>query len=248
MSNFTDTYDERDPYLNFRSPLPDPVIEPGKAALLVIDMQYADASLDAGIFADKRARGLTAGLEYFGEQMARITAVNQTLIQACRQAQIEVVYSRIQSMSPDGRDRGGAHKDLKIFSAPGSREAQILDELAPEPNELVFSKTSGSSFNGTTLDYVLKNMGITTLMMTGVMTSGCVESSVRDAKDLGFGVIVVHDACASWTEELHQASLRVVHGVFGKVKDSNWVLERVGVHVPAQTGEPVGAGHVGGRD
>jgi len=236
MSRFDDNYDPNDPYLNFRSPLPDPPIEPGKAALLVIDMQYADASLEAGIFADKRERGLTAGLDYFDAEMQKIIAVNQRLIAACRAAGIEVVYSRIQSMSPDGRDRGGAHKDLKIFSPPGSREAQILDELAPEEGELVFSKTTGSSFNGTTLDYVMKNMGIKTLMMTGVMTSGCVESSVRDAKDLGFGVIVVHDACASWTEELHQASLRVVHGIFGKVKDSAWVLERINAHVATSAG------------
>ena len=232
MDAFSDDYDVNDPYLNFRPPLPDPPVAPGIATLLVIDMQYADASLDVGIFAEKRARGLTAGLDYYGRCMARIVGVNKELIRACRAVGIEVIYSRIQSMSPDGRDRGGAHKDLKIFSPPGSREAQILEELAPEPNELVFSKTSGSSFNGTTLDFVLKNMGIKTLLMTGVMTSGCVESSVRDAKDLGYGVVVVHDACASWTEELHTASLRVMHGVFAKVRDSAWVLDRIRAQPP----------------
>ncbi len=242
MDPFDDVYDVDDPYLNFRSPLPDPPIEPGTAALLVIDMQYADASIDAGIFAEKHARGLTAGLDYFEGRMNQIVAVNQELIRACREVGIDVIYSRIQSMSPDGRDRGGAHRDLKIFSPPGSREAQILAELAPEPNELVFSKTSGSSFNGTTLDYVLKNMGIKTLIMTGVMTSGCVESSVRDAKDLGYGVIVVHDACASWTEELHVASLRVMHGVFAKVRDSGWALERVNTNVPGTEGSVRTAG------
>ena len=230
-------YDPNDPYLNWRSPLTEPCIAAGRTALLVIDMQYADASMDAGIFAEKRARGLTAGLDYFAEQLARIVPLNQTLLKACRAAGIEVVYSRIQSMSADGRDRGGAHRDLKIFCAPGSREAQILDELAPEPNELVFSKTSGSSFNGTTLDYVLKNMGIETLIMTGVMTSGCVESSARDAKDLGYGVIVLHDACASWTEELHQASLRVMDGVFARVESSEWLFDRL----PSPVEQPVRA-------
>ena len=76
-------------------------------------------------------------------------------------------------------------------------------------------------------------MGIRTLIMTGVMTSGCVESSVRDAKDLGYGVIVVSDACASWTEELHRASLRVVDGVFGKTLLSDEVLERISRHQEA---------------
>jgi nicotinamidase-related amidase len=224
-----DGYDPNDPYLNWRTPLPDPPIEPGRAALLIIDMQYADASLDAGIFAEKRARGLTAGLDYYAGRLEAIVPAIQRLQRACRAAGIEVIYSRIQSMSADGRDRGGAHKDLRIFCAPGSREAEILEELAPLPNDLVFSKTSGSSFNGTTLDYVLKNMGIRTLIMTGVMTSGCVESSVRDAKDLGYGVIDVDDACASWTEELHQASLRVVDGVFGVVRGVDWILDRIAI-------------------
>jgi len=217
-------YDPGDPYLNWRTPLQVPPIGPKNTALLIIDMQYSDASMGAGIFAEKRRRGLTAGLDYFESELEKIVPTIQRLQAACRSAGIEVIFSRIQSMSTDGRDRGGAHKDLGIFCPPGSRDAQILDELAPLPGELVFSKTSGSSFNGTTLDYVLGNMGIRTLIMTGVMTSGCVESSVRDAKDLGYGVIVVSDACASWTEELHRSSLRAVDGVFGKTMVSEDVL------------------------
>lgn len=220
-------HDPNDPYLNWRPELPDPPIESGSTALMVIDMQYADASLEHGIFAEKRKLGLEAGMDYFHGQLDVIVPNIQALQMASRQAGVEVVFSRIQSMSPDGRDRGGAHKDLKISCAPGSRESEILEEIAPLPNELVFSKTAGSSFNGTNLDYVLRNMGITTLIMTGVMTSGCVESAVRDAKDLGYGVLVVDDACASWTEELHHASLRVIDGVFGKVTSVDRVLDKL---------------------
>jgi len=152
-------YDPNDPYLNWRTPLQDPPIAPGSTALLIIDMQYSDASMEAGIFAVKRERGLTAGLDYFEGQLARIVPKIQALQEACRSTGIEVIFSRIQSMSADGRDRGGAHRDLKLFCPPGSRDAQIPDELAPLPGELVFSKTSGSSFNGTTLDYVLGQHG-----------------------------------------------------------------------------------------
>jgi nicotinamidase-related amidase len=227
MTTKTKVHDPNDPYLNFREPLPMPPIEPGITALLVVDMQYSDASMDAGIFAEKRRRGLDAGLDYFEAQLNKIVPNIQRLQRACREAGIEVVFSRIQSMSSDGRDRGGAHKDLKIFCPPGSREAEILEEIAPLPNELVFSKTAGSSFNGTNLDFVLRNMGIQTLIMTGVMTSGCVESAVRDAKDLGYGVLVVADACAAWTEELHQASLRAMDEVFGKVTTTDEMLDAI---------------------
>ena len=56
------------------------------------------------------------------------------------------------------------------------------------------------------------------------MTSGCVESAARDAKDLGYGGIVVDDACATWSEEMHQAALRVMGEVFAKIKTTDQVL------------------------
>ena len=67
-------------------------------------------------------------------------------------------------------------------------------------------------------------MGISNLIMCGVMSSGCVESAARDAIDLGYGVVVVADASASWTEELHRASMRVMNGVFARVHTSEQVL------------------------
>ena len=83
----------------------------------------------------------------------------------------------------------------------------------------------GSVFNSTPIHHVLTSMGIRHLVMCGVMTSGCVESAARDATDLGYDVVVVSDACASWTEELHRALLRVMHGVFALVKSTMEVLD-----------------------
>jgi nicotinamidase-related amidase len=190
-------------------------------------MQYADASMDHGIMAHRRAIGQLAGLDYYAEQLGVIVPNIQRLQAACREAGIEVIFTRIQSMSASGRDRGGAHRDLKIACPPGSKDAQILEEIAPLDDELVFSKTAGSSFNGTTLDYVLGNMGIKNLVMVGVMTSGCVESAARDAKDLGYGVIVVADACATWADDMQRASLRVMGEVFAKIKSTADVLAAI---------------------
>jgi nicotinamidase-related amidase len=220
-------YPRDDPYRNHRRPLPPLELRSGNTALLVIDMQYSDASIDHGIFALKRQRGLTAGLDYYARAMQQIVPNIQRLQQACRSAGIEVMFSRIQSATQDGRDRGRVHKDLEIFCPPGSKEATILDEIAPVGDEIVFSKTTGSVFNSTAIHHVLLSMGIRNLIMCGVMTSGCVESAARDAIDLGFGVIVVADACASWTEELHQASLRVMHGVFSRVQTMDQVLDGI---------------------
>lgn len=218
------TYPTDDAYLNWRPALPRLDLQSGTTALLVIDMQYADADINHGIFALKRERGLTPGLDYFAQAMSVVVPNIRRLQDGFRAAGIEVIFSRIQSMTRDGRDRGRIHKDLAILCPPGSREAQILDEIAPVGDELVFSKTTGSVFNSTAIHHVLTTMGIRNLVMCGVMTSGCVESAVRDASDLGYGVIVVSDASASWTEELHRASLRVLNGVFARVCRTEEVL------------------------
>jgi nicotinamidase-related amidase len=220
-------YSVDDPYLNWRRPLPTLKLKSGTTALLVTDVQYSDASINHGIFAQKRERGLTAGLDYYAEAMSDAVPNIRRLQDAFRAARIEVLFSRNQAATQDGRDRGQIHKNHAILCPPGSLDAAILEEIAPVGDEIVFSKTTGSVFNSTPIHHVLFNMGIRNLVICGVMTSGCVESAVRDASDLGYGVIMVSDACASWTEELHQASLRVVHGVFGRVMDTVAVLASI---------------------
>jgi len=221
------TYPADDPYLNWRRPLPPLDYRSDNTTLLVIDMQYSDASMDHGVFALKRERGLDAGLNYYAEALDTIVPNIRRLQDLCRGGGIEVMFSRIQSMTADGRDRGLIHKNLEIHSPPGSKEAAVLEEIAPKGDEIVFSKTTGSVFNSTTIHQVLINMGIRNLILCGVMTSGCVESAARDAADLGYGVVVVSDASASWTAELHEASLRVMNGVFSRIQTTDEVLAKI---------------------
>jgi len=193
----------------------------------VIDMQYSDAAVDAGIFALKRAQGLTAGLDYFGGAMKRIVPVIRQMQGAFRENGYEVMFSHIKAMTKDGRDRGRVHKNLNIHAQPGSKDSEILAEIAPMDDEIVFSKTTGSVFNSSPIHQVLSSMGVRNLIMCGVMSSGCVESAARDAIDLGYGVVVGADASASWTDELHRASMRVMNGVFARVQTSVQVLDAI---------------------
>lgn len=230
-------YPKEDPYLNWRNPLSPLVLSPDNTALLVIDMQYSDAAIDAGIFARKREQGLTAGLDYYACEMSKIVPTIRRLQDTFRTNGYEVMFSRIQSITQDGRDRGRVHKNLAIHSGPGSKEAAILEEIAPVNDEIVFNKTTGSVFNSTPIHQVLNSMGIRNLIMCGVMTSGCVESAARDAIDLGYGVVVVADASASWTEELHRASLRVMNGVFARIQTATQVLDAVKNKTPLAMNE-----------
>lgn len=213
-----------DPYIGWRPRLADPVLRRDDTALLVIDMQYADAHKDHGIFKYRRDHGFTNGLDEMERRLGIIVPNIQRLQTACRALGVEVVFTRICSLTSDGRDRSLAHKELGHMFPPGSRDAEILDELAPVGDEMVFNKTTGSVFNSTSIHYVLQNIGVHTLVMVGVMTGGCVESAARDAKDLGYRVIVVDDACGTWTPEMHESALRVMGEVFAKIKTTDEVL------------------------
>ncbi|MGQ0570032.1 MAG: cysteine hydrolase family protein [Armatimonadota bacterium] len=221
-----------DPYIGWRPGLADPVLRPQDSALLVIDMQYADAHIDHGILRYRREHGYTEGLDYMERRLRMVVPNIQRLQAACRAQGLEVIFTRIKSLTKDGRDRSLAHKELGLFAPPGSRDADVLDELAPVGDEMVFDKTTGSVFNSTPVHYVLQNLGIRNLIMVGVMTSGCVESAARDAKDLGYRVIVVDDACGTWTHEMHEFSLRVMNEVFAKVKTTDEVLAAIDIAAP----------------
>ena len=90
-----------------------------------------------------------------------------------------------------GRDRSKGHKRLEVHAAPGSAEACFLEEVAPVGDEIVINKTASGVFSSTNLNYVLNNLGISSVYVVGVYTNECVETTVRDACDLGYLVTMV---------------------------------------------------------
>ncbi len=176
-------------------------------------------------------RFATAGFEDvargFGERLDLIVPNIRRLQDAFRGAGLEVIHVRIASMTADGRDRGPSHKKLGHAAAPNSLDAEILPELAPAGDELVFNKTAGSVFCSTNIEYVLRNLGITTLVVTGIVTTGCVHTAVTDAADRGFHVILVEDGCGALVPEMHWASIRILRDVYAKILSTSEVLDRV---------------------
>jgi len=136
----------------------------------------------------------------------------QKLIAACRSAGVEVIYTTVECYTLDGRDRSLDYKISGIFAAKGSWEAQVLDELAPLPNEIVIPKMSSSVFMSTNIAYVLRNLGVEYVLTMGLLTDQCVESAVRDGCDLGFLMTLIDDACLTYNQERHDATLRAIKG------------------------------------
>ena len=115
-------------------------------------------------------------------------------------------------MTRDGRDRSLDYKFSGIDVPRGSWDAQILDEIAPGADEMVFRKTSSSVFISTNIDYVLRNLGVRSLIVAGMMTDQCVESAVRNACDLGYLVTLLTNACVTESAERHHQALVGIRG------------------------------------
>ncbi|MEQ8966737.1 MAG: isochorismatase family cysteine hydrolase [Azospirillaceae bacterium] len=200
-------------------------IVPERSALLVIDMQYLDAHPDYGMGAEAKRTGVTEKYDYYFKQLREVTIPNnQRLLAACRQAGIECIFPRIGSLVKDCREVSLEHKRINLLAADGSREKDVLDEIAPLENEIVLSKGASGVFNATAIDQILRNLGIDTLLMTGVVTNYCVETAVRDAGDKGYNVVMVDDACAAMSEAHHRFACEILDGIYCKVKTTDEVL------------------------
>lgn len=190
-----------------------------QAAMLCIDLQFLDAADGYGIFRDdERSPVSPEGREYYFRTLREYVLPNVHNLQNCfRKHGLEVIHCRIQSLTKDGRDRGMGHKRLRLHAAPGSADACFLEEVAPVGDEIVINKTASGVFSATNIHYVLKNLGINSLFIVGVYTNECVETTIRDACDLGYLVTVVDDGCTTVTKELHEASLKVIKDRYCRV-------------------------------
>lgn len=219
------------------NPAHDEFLIKGKTALLCIDLQYLDAVPGCGVFADADASGVSPEDQqyYFNRLDATVLPNVRSVQDAFRRHEMEVIHTRIQSLTRDGRDRGKGHKRLKLLAAPGSREADFVEAVAPIPggDEIIINKTASGVFSSTNLNYVLKNLGIESLFVVGVYTNECVETTVRDACDLGYLVTIIEDGCATVTPELHEASLATLRDRYARVIDHAEAIATIDKLAPA---------------
>ena len=104
---------------------------------------------------------------------------------------------------------------------------EIIDELAPIEGEMVIDKATKGAFSNTDLDLVLRNRGVTSMVITGITTDVCVSTTMREGNDLGYECLVLSDCTAATDASNHEAALRMVlmqGGVFGAVATSTSLL------------------------
>jgi nicotinamidase-related amidase len=207
--------------------------DPATTALVVIDMQRD--FLEEG--------GFGAGLGNDVSLLWRVVDPLSALLTACRAAGMTVIHTR-EGHRPDlldappsklarGRlDTGIGDPGPKgRILIRGEEGHDIIDALAPLPGEAVLDKPGKGAFHATDLELMLRNAGVTHLIVTGVTTEVCVHTTVREANDRGFECLVPDDCCGSYFPEFHEVGLRMIAaqgGIFGWVAPSSAVLDALG--------------------
>ena len=196
-----------------------------QSALLFIDVQNFSTHRDGAEFDGLDDEQFAQKYGWLFEQL-KIAIPNMQRLQAtCRKVGVEVIYTTIESLTLDGRDRSLDYK-ITGFNVPkGSWDGRVIDKIAPIGDEIVFPKSSSSVFVSTHIDYVLRNLGVKQLVLCGLLTDQCVESAIRDACDLGYLVTQVTDACATETQARHDNSIETVKGYCRQVTTNELISE-----------------------
>jgi nicotinamidase-related amidase len=200
-----------------------------KTALVIIDMQRD--FLEPGGF------GETLGNDV--SQLARAVKPCGLVLDAFRRAGLLVVHTR-EGHLPDLSDAPSAKIErgapsLRIgdpgpmgrILIRGEAGHDIVPSLYPAKGEIVIDKPGKGAFYATDLGDILKRHGIDNLLVCGVTTEVCVNTTVREANDRGYRCVVLADCCASYFPEFHEMGLRMIKaqgGIFGWVSSSSEVL------------------------
>ena len=210
---------------------PEPVeLDWGVTALVIIDMQRD--FMEPGGFG-----------ETLGNDVSRLAAAVQPIaavLGAAREMGMLVIHTReghlpdLSDAPPAKVERGapslrigdpGPMRRILIRGEPGH---DIIPALYPLDSEVVIDKPGKGAFYATELSETLQNYGIENLLVCGVTTEVCVNTTVREANDRGYRCVVISDGCASYFPEFHDMGLKMIKaqgGIFGWVSDTAAVLE-----------------------
>jgi nicotinamidase-related amidase len=223
---------------------PEPIaIEWSATALVIIDMQRD--------FMEPGGFGETLGNDV--SQLARAVLPIASVLTAARDMGMLVIHTReghlpdLSDAPPAKIERGapsqriGDPGPMGRILIRGEAGHDIIPELYPLDSEIVIDKPGKGAFYATELGDVLEKYGIENLLVCGVTTEVCVNTTVREANDRGYRCVVISDGCASYFPEFHEMGLKMIKaqgGIFGWVADSSAVLKAM----QAETSSDLAAG------
>ncbi len=218
-------------------------VDLAKAALVIIDMQnsFCDPESDvmSSAWAIAQLEGEKPEVEWWTKRM-RHTVIpnNQRLISVCREAGLRIVYVVMGYWSEDGAEFPAHMRDkLRTFRARlgkdvhgyqfGRPDTEVIQALVPRRGEVVLQKVTSSAFASTGIDVILRNMGIEYLLVTGQNTDGCVLYTSIDARDRGYRLTLVSDACITLDRVKHEMILSLYKANWGRVCTTEEVIREI---------------------
>ena len=205
-------------------------VDAARAALVIIDMQYATGSRQGALARKLLAEGSTVG-DYRFDRIERFVLPHTLRLREHFAALGRpVLHVTVGAALPDASDAPLHMRKLfvEFKNHLGSREHEIVDELKPRPGEHVLRKATIGAFASTNIDSLLRALGCEQLYLTGVSTNMCVETTAREAADRGYGVTLVEDACGTTHEDLHHNTMRNFQRLFGRVRSTAESLAELG--------------------
>jgi len=206
-------------------------------AVLVIDVQryYTESTSPLVLFTEALYPG---GTSYIHQRLDSLVIPNiARILSAARVSSVPVIYARLCGTQDD---RGDLHRNFQefdrlAFTQSGMHVYPLASEsladvdlrIAPLKNDIVINKTGYSAFHETGLHQLLQSKGIGTLVVTGLTTSQCVNSSARAASDYGFVTVMVEDAQADYDRSDHQAALLASEPITGQGVSTSQVIEMI---------------------
>ena len=203
--------------------------DPAQTALLIIDMQRD--------FLEPAGFGEMLGNDV--SQLRRTIEPNRRLLKAWRDAGLKVIHTReghrpdLTDLPPAKKVRGGGKTTIGDVGpmgrilVRGEAGHDIIPELYPLPMEPVIDKPGKGAFYATDLHSILQHLGIKKLIVTGVTTEVCVNTTVREANDRGYDCLVPEDCVGSYFPEFQEMGLKMIKaqgGIFGWVSNSTKIL------------------------
>ncbi len=216
-------------YYETMAEFPDIKLDPKKTALLIVDMQNEFILRDFGEALQFKEAGEWERWIPFHDRLDDITIpACKKLLDYFRQNDMYVTFGRIACLLENGEDRCMVQKSEGwngMLLPVNSKNAAMIDELTPLDNEIVVNKTTDSVVTGTNYVRLMKNIGIETIVVCGIVTDQCVASTVRDLADNDFQVICVEDGCAAPDMTLHDTELKIMNIIYCNVLSSDETIE-----------------------
>ena len=212
-----------------RAYMPERPVQASRAALVLIDMQYATGARQGALARKLAADGSTVGDYRFNRIEQSVLPNSLRLRQSFTRQRRPVLHVTIGAAHADAADAPVHMRKLfvEFRNFVGSREHEILDELKPLAGEHVLRKTTIGAFASTNIDSLLRALQCEQLYLCGVSTNMCVETTAREAADRGYLVTLVEDACGTTHEDLHLVTMRNFQRLFGRVRSTAEALDEL---------------------